>query len=152
MDQVVISQMLIALLTRVFDSYFDEQMSIIIRYRQQQKMMLTLYTAYCQHLFLVRELTQVSLSKLGFARYLLNGLCFKFCAISSGFLGHGKLRLIRLVYQVYLYGFFSIAHFTKMMLRKFEHINLIICCEIYSIAHNLLGNKDCVNEGSKISV
>jgi len=25
------------------------------------------------------------------------------------FLGHDKLRLIRLVYQVYLYGFFSIA-------------------------------------------
>ena len=31
-------------------------------------------------------------------------------AISSDFLGHDKLQLIRLVYQVYLYGFFSIAH------------------------------------------
>ncbi len=41
--------------------------------------------------------------------YLLNGFCFKFVTVGSYFLGHGKLRLIRLVYQVYLYGFFSIA-------------------------------------------
>ena len=125
MDQVVISQMLIALLTRVFDSYFDEQMSIIIRYRQQQKMMLTLYTAYCQHLFLVRELTQVSLSKLGFARYLLNGLCFKFCAISSGFLGHGKLLIESLVYQVYLYGFFNIAQYAGSAKKQLKQCKLI---------------------------
>ena len=43
-------------------------------------------------------------------RYLLNGLCFKFCAISSGFFVHGKLLIESLVYQVYLYAFFSIAH------------------------------------------
>jgi hypothetical protein len=35
---------------------------------------------------------------------------FKFVTAVSYFLGHDKLRLIRLVYQVYLYGFFSIAH------------------------------------------
>ena len=31
-------------------------------------------------------------------------------ALGGSFLVSGKLRLIRLVYQVYLYGFFSIAH------------------------------------------
>ncbi|WP_420850101.1 bile acid:sodium symporter family protein, partial [Psychrobacter cibarius] len=41
--------------------------------------------------------------------YLLDGLGFKFVTVGSYFLGHDKLRLIRLVYQVYLYGFFSIA-------------------------------------------
>ena len=42
--------------------------------------------------------------------YLFNSFGFKFVTVGSYFLGHGKLLSIRLVYQVYLYGFFSIAH------------------------------------------
>ncbi|MGB6926833.1 MAG: hypothetical protein WBE07_10680, partial [Psychrobacter sp.] len=42
--------------------------------------------------------------------YLLDGLGFKFVTVGSDFLGHDKLLLLCLVYQVYLYGLFSIAH------------------------------------------
>ncbi|MFZ2844130.1 hypothetical protein, partial [Psychrobacter sp.] len=41
---------------------------------------------------------------------LLDGCGFEFCTVASDFLDHGKLLGICLVYQVYLYGFFSIAH------------------------------------------
>ena len=44
-------------------------------------------------------------------------------ALGGSFLVSGKLRLIRLVYQVYLYGFFSIAH--------------------------IIGNRKCINHAFK---
>jgi hypothetical protein len=48
--------------------------------------------------------------------YLFNSFGFKFVTVGSYFLGHGKLRLIRLFYQVYLYGFFSIAQVSTFIL------------------------------------
>jgi hypothetical protein len=42
--------------------------------------------------------------------YLFNSFGFKFVTVGSYFLGHDKLLLLCLVYQVYLYGLFSIAH------------------------------------------
>ncbi|MGP9687782.1 polymorphic toxin type 44 domain-containing protein [Psychrobacter sp. AOP22-C1-C5] len=41
--------------------------------------------------------------------YLFDGFSFESCAIGSDFLSHDKLLVESLVYQVYLYGLFSIA-------------------------------------------
>ncbi|MGB6927331.1 hypothetical protein, partial [Psychrobacter sp.] len=55
--------------------------------------------------------------------YLLDGLGFKFVTVGSDFLGHDKLLLLCLVYQVYLYGLFSIAHImdTRLLAKLLFH-------------------------------
>ena len=59
--------------------------------------------------FLQSNRTQVTV----IIRYLFDSFCFEFCAIALLFLSHGKLFIESSLYQVYLYGFFSIAQCSR---------------------------------------